>query len=462
MGWGWGADSWRVPKTRPSYRCSACHTTVPKWAGRCPSCQAWGTITEAVPEPAKTAGLKSALTATPPLRPAQRVADIPTATGHHQPTGIRELDRVLGGGYVPGGVVVSGEESAEQVGMRARRIGAHADSLLIAAETNLNVVLGHIEQVSPDLLIVDSIQTIASPEVEGAAGKAAQVTEVSHVLTRVAKERGMPLVLVGQVTKDGQIAGPRIVEHLVDVVLYFEGDRHSTLRMLRGVKNRYGPADEVACFRQEADGIREMPDPSGLFLEQRGDLVAGTCVTVTMDGRRPLLAEVQALVTPSHLPQPRRGVSGLDGPRLWMLQAVVERHGRIRLFNRDVFVATAAGMRVTDPAADLAVVLAIVSSFSDIPLMPEVVACGEVALSGDVRPVPGLERRLAEAHRLGYTKAIVPPGTRNRLRAPAPDVVIEVGTVRRAVEAVMAMRHESKELATHEFNGENTSNTTPA
>lgn len=313
MGWGWGADSWRVPKTRPSYRCSACHTTVPKWAGRCPSCQAWGTITEAVPEPAKTAGLKSALTATPPLRPAQRVADIPTATGHHQPTGIRELDRVLGGGYVPGGVVVSGEESAEQVGMRARRIGAHADSLLIAAETNLNVVLGHIEQVSPDLLIVDSIQTIASPEVEGAAGKAAQVTEVSHVLTRVAKERGMPLVLVGQVTKDGQIAGPRIVEHLVDVVLYFEGDRHSTLRMLRGVKNRYGPADEVACFRQEADGIREMPDPSGLFLEQRGDLVAGTCVTVTMDGRRPLLAEVQALVTPSHLPQPRRGYPDWTG-----------------------------------------------------------------------------------------------------------------------------------------------------
>ncbi|NAZ87443.1 DNA repair protein RadA, partial [Kineococcus indalonis] len=460
-------------RTRTLYRCTACGQEHAKWIGRCTGCQAWGTVEEAAAEPARSAGTRTSLAPSAVVTKALRVRDISTDRARHRPTGIGELDRVLGGGLVPGAavllggepgvgkstltldvanriaatgrtvLVVSGEESAEQIKIRAQRMGADAAELFIASETDLSVVLGHVDDVQPDLLVVDSVQTIASPDVEGRTGGVAQVTEVATVLTRLTKARGIPMFLIGQVTKDGNIAGPRTVEHLVDVVLHFEGDKHSPLRMLRGVKNRYGASDEVACFVQEADGIREVTDPSGLFLGQREAPVPGTCVTVVVEGKRPLLAEIQALVAQSYLPQPRRGASGLDAARLAMTQAVVERHGRVRLYDKDVFCATVGGMRIGEPSADLAVALAIASASTDQPLAADVVALGEVALSGDIRPVPDIARRLAEAGRRGFRQALVPAGTRDKLGAQADSlglVLVEVDSVARAVEAVAAVR----------------------
>jgi DNA repair protein RadA/Sms len=265
--------------------------------------------------------------------------------------------------------------------------------------------------VRPGLLVVDSVQTIGTTSVEGTAGGVTQIRAVTAALVAVAKERGIAIVLVGHVTKDGSIAGPRLLEHLVDVVLHFEGDRHSTLRMVRAVKNRFGPADEVGCFALTGDGIVGLADPSGLFLSRRPAPVPGTCVTVTVEGRRPLLAEVQALVAKSTLPSPRRAVSGLDAGRVAMVLAVVERRGRVLLGANDVYTATVGGMRLTEPATDLALALAVASAVEDRPLPGDIVAVGELGLSGELRPVPDLERRLAEAARLGFKRAIVPLGS---------------------------------------------------
>jgi DNA repair protein RadA/Sms len=348
---------------------------------------------------------------------------------------------VLGGGLVPGAVlllagepgvgkstlllevanryaaaggapalVVTGEESAAQVRLRAERLGALHPSLYLAAETDLAALLAHLDAVQPGLLVVDSVQTIASPAAEGAMGGVTQVRAVAAGLIAVAKERGVAVVLVGHVTKDGSIAGPRVLEHLVDVVLHFEGERHSALRLVRAVKNRYGPADEVGCFEMHDAGIRGLPDPSGLFLIHRAEPVPGTCVSVTVEGRRPLMTEVQALVAASALATPRRAVSGLDSARVAMVLAVVERRGRVRLADRDVFAATVGGMRVTEPAADLAIALAVASAARDTPLPSDLIAVGEVGLAGDVRRVSGVGRRLAEAARLGYRRALAPPG----------------------------------------------------
>ena len=370
--------------------------------------------------------------------PARPIAEIDVEAARARPTGVGELDRVLGGGLVPGAVlllagepgvgkstllldvakhyaavgtalVVTGEESAAQVRLRAERIGALHPRLWLAAETDLSAVLGHVDAVSPGLLVVDSVQTVASPAVEGAAGGVTQVRAVAAVLIAVAKSRGMATVLVGHVTKDGSIAGPRVLEHLVDVVLQFEGDRHSTLRLVRATKNRFGPADEVGCFELTDGGIDGLPDPSGLFLSRRSEPVPGTCVTVTVEGRRPLLAEVQALVARSTLATPRRAVSGLDSARVAMVLAVLERRGRVKLGDDDVFSATVGGVRVTEPAADLALALAVASAARDAPIPDAMVVLGEVGLSGEVRRVGGVGRRLAEAARLGFTAALVPP-----------------------------------------------------
>ncbi len=427
----------RSTKDRPAYRCSECGHTVPKWVGRCPECQAWGSVDEAG---AARAGLH-AVSASAVSAPARPIGEIDVEAARARPTGVGELDRVLGGGLVPGAVlllagepgvgkstlllevahkyaaaggppalVVTGEESAAQVRLRAERLNAIHPKLYLAAETDLGAVLSHLDVVKPGLLIVDSVQTIASPAVDGATGGVTQVRAVAAGLIAVAKERNIAVVLVGHVTKDGSIAGPRVLEHLVDVVLHFEGERHSTLRLVRAVKNRYGAADEVGCFEMHDGGIRGLPDPSGLFLTQRTEPVSGTCVTVTVEGRRPLMTEVQALVASSALATPRRAVSGLDSARVAMVLAVVERRGRIRLADRDVFAATVGGVRVTEPAADLAIALAVASAAKDAPIPTDLIAVGEVGLSGDVRRVSGVNRRLAEAARLGYKRALAPPG----------------------------------------------------
>jgi DNA repair protein RadA/Sms len=458
-----------MSKTRSTYACSECKATFAKWLGKCTQCQAWGTVEEVAPAASASVGLKSTMTSARPTRSAQRVGDIKTDRHKHRTTGVSELDRVLGGGLVRGGVVLlagepgvgkstitlgladkmsksgwsvliaSGEESAEQIKMRADRIGADATDLYIASETDVSVVLGQIEEVQPDLLIVDSLQTIASPDVDGRTGGVAQVTEVATILARTAKARGMALIIIGQVTKDGNIAGPRVVEHLVDVVIHAEGDKHSPLRFLRGVKNRFGAADEVGCFVMTASGMEEVADPSGLFLGNREEPVPGTCVTVIVEGKRPLLAEVQALVAPTQIPVPRRGSSGLDSARLAMTQAVTERHGKVRLYDKDVYCATVGGVKIVEPSADLALALAMASAANDTPLRGDVLALGEVALSGDVRPVPDIERRLAEAARMGFRTALVPSGTKDRLDRTSKIILVEVDNIGRAMAALTSM-----------------------
>lgn len=434
-------------KTRSSYRCNKCGWTTAKWVGRCgaSACGEWGTVEEVAGEATKAVGMKSSLTSGRVTKSAQRVGDIKADRTKHSPTGIGELDRVLGGGFVKGGVILlagepgvgkstllievadkaaktgrtvlyaSGEETAEQIKLRADRVGANSENLYITAETDSSVILGHIDEVQPDLIILDSLQTVASPEIDGGIGGVAQVKEVATILTRTAKQRGIPTVLVGQVTKENEIGGPRQLEHLVDVVVMFEGDKKSTLRMLRGIKNRYGAADEIGCFVHTSAGLEEVADPSGLFLGDRENPVSGTCVTVVVEGKRPLLAEVQSLVATSHLPNPRRDASGLDKGRLAMTQAVVERHGRVRLHDKDVYCSSVGGMKVSEPPADLAVALAIASAAQDVPLPIDLLALGEVALSGAVRPVHDIERRLAEAGRMGFKKALVPAGTADRV-----------------------------------------------
>ncbi|HKS48505.1 MAG TPA: DNA repair protein RadA [Amycolatopsis sp.] len=442
-----------------SYRCAECGYEAAKWVGRCPECQAWGTIEErgdARPALARVAaGAPSA-----PARPIAQV-DLEAARARH--TGVPELDRVLGGGLVPGAVVllagepgvgkstlllevayqwaaangrpslyVTGEESAGQVRLRAERTGNLHDGMFLAAESDLSAILGHVDAVNPGVLIVDSVQTMASPQAEGSPGGVTQVRAVTAGLVALAKERGLPVVLVGHVTKDGSVAGPRVLEHLVDVVLHFEGDRHSTLRMVRGVKNRFGPADEIGCFELRDDGIVGVPDPSGLFMSRHTEAVPGTAITVTVEGKRPLLCEVQALVAESSLPQPRRAVSGLDSARVGMVLAVLEKRGGVQFGKQDVYAATVGGMKVTEPAVDLAVVLAISSSVRDRALSPRLVALGEVGLAGEIRRVTGVGRRLAEAARLGFTHAIVPPDPG---KLPDGIRVLEVASVAEALNA---------------------------
>ncbi|MFD8547603.1 DNA repair protein RadA [Streptomyces sp. NPDC059649] len=443
-------------KERPSYRCTECGWTTAKWLGRCPECQAWGTVEEFGGTPAvRTTAPGRVTTAALPIGQV----DGKQATA--RTTGVDELDRVLGGGLVPGAVVllagepgvgkstllldaaaksasaehptlyVTGEESASQVRLRADRIGALDDHLYLAAETDLSAVLGHLDTVKPSLLVLDSVQTVASPEIDGAPGGMAQVREVAGALIRASKERGMSTLLVGHVTKDGAIAGPRLLEHLVDVVLHFEGDRHARLRLVRGVKNRYGTTDEVGCFELHDEGITGLADPSGLFLTRRAEPVPGTCLTVTLEGRRPLVAEVQALTVDSQIPSPRRTTSGLETSRVSMMLAVLEQRGRISaLGKRDIYSATVGGVRLTEPAADLAVALALASAASDTPLPKNLVAIGEVGLAGEVRRVTGVQRRLSEAARLGFTHALVPtdPG-----KIPDGMRVLEVADVGQAL-----------------------------
>ena len=445
------------------FRCSECGWTTVKWVGRCGECQAWGSVSELGAVTVRTTSAARV------ERPAVPIGQIDARRAEARSTGVSEFDRVLGGGLVPGAVVlvagepgigkstllldvaaraarqgegrtvlyITGEESAAQVRMRAERIEAMAASLFLASETDLATVLGQIEAVQPDLLVIDSVQTIASGEVEGAAGNVSQVREVAASVIQVAKSRGIATLLVGHVTKDGSIAGPRVLEHLVDVVVQFEGDRHSRLRLVRAVKNRYGPTDEVGCFDLSDVGIVGLADPSGLFLSRGTLSVPGTCVTVTLEGRRPLMTEVQALVAKSEIPTPRRATSGLDSARVAMIIAVLGRRAGAPIGTQDVYLSTVGGVRLTEPASDLAVALAMASALSDRPLAEHSVAFGELGLAGELRPVTGIPRRLSEAARLGFRTAYVPAGVVGTGPTPEGMTVVECPDIRRAVGAAL-------------------------
>ncbi|MEN2738465.1 DNA repair protein RadA [Microbacterium sp. X-17] len=420
--------------TTAPYRCTECGWTTLRWVGRCGECQQWGTVVEAAEQTGIVRSVVAA--AAPPVgRAARRITDVTVAEAPRRSSGVGEVDRVLGGGIVPGAAILlsgepgigkstlllevaaqsarsgrrvlyaSGEESAAQVRLRAERTGALHDELYLASETDLATILGHIDEVEPELVVVDSVQTVSSSLSEGMAGHPSQVREVASTLIRVAKERGIPVVLVGHVTKDGSIAGPRILEHLVDVVCHFEGDRQTSLRFVRALKNRFGPTDEVGCFDMTDAGIVEVPDPSALFLGQ-GRPVAGTCVTIALEGRRAIPIEVQALTVATTAPNPRRVVSGVDAARVAMVLAVLEKRGRVRTSDQEVYVSTVGGARLLEPAADLAIAIAVAGAIQDRAHGPRTVAIGELSLAGEIRPVTQGAQRRGEAERLGYRTVV--------------------------------------------------------
>ncbi|MEB4614359.1 DNA repair protein RadA [Leucobacter sp. M11] len=417
------------------FECTECGWQAPKWVGRCGECQQWGTVVEAGQKTGIAA--RQVRTNLPGAgKVARPITEFAGDSVTHAPTGIGEFDRVLGGGLVPGATVllsgepgvgkstlllevaskaaqqgrrvlyVSAEESIGQVRMRGERTGAMHDTLFLASENDLGSVLGQIEAVEPALVIIDSVQTIASDTVEGAAGGPSQVREVAATLIRVAKATGIPVILVGHVTKDGNVAGPRVLEHLVDVVCHFEGDRHTALRFVRSLKNRFGPTDEVGCFEMAGTGIQEVPDPSGLFLSRSTGAVSGTCATIAMEGKRALPVEVQALVTKSNTPNPRRVTSGVDSARVAMILAVLERRLGLKIGADDVYVSTVGGVKLTEPAADLAIALALASAVADRPLPHTLAAFGEISLAGEIRPVTAESHRRGEATRMGFSRVV--------------------------------------------------------
>lgn len=420
-----------MAKQKTEFKCSECGWTSVKWAGRCGECQAWGSLDETSGTTKEVRALK--LNESQAARP---ITEIETGENQSQPTMVGEFDRVLGGGLVPGAAIllsgepgvgkstlllevasrlakqgkkvlyVSAEESASQVKLRAQRTNALTPNLYLAAETDLATVLGQVEAIKPELFIVDSVQTVASSDIDGVAGMPAQVREVAANLIRTAKQNGIPLLLVGHVTKDGSIAGPRTLEHLVDVVCHFEGDRQTSLRFIRTLKNRFGPTDEVGCFELTGEGILEVPDPSALFVSGSQNPVSGTCITVTVEGKRALIAEIQALVVHSTAPQPRRVTNGVDSSRVAMILAVLERRAGISVSDKDVYVSTVGGMKITEPAADLAIAIAIASAVKDKPVANQIAAFGEISLAGEIRGVTNGAQRSQEALRLGHPKVI--------------------------------------------------------
>lgn len=420
-----------MAKPASSFRCTECGWATAKWAGRCGECQQWGTVTDVAEKAGLARSVKATLVSGDGV--ARPITHVETTAVSHWPSGINEFDRVLGGGIVPGAVIllsgepgvgkstlllevaskaaaaksrvlyVSGEESVSQVRLRAERTGALEHELFLAAETDLATILGQIDAVKPDLVIIDSVQTMSSSLSDGIAGQPSQVREVASTLIRVAKDRDLPILLVGHVTKDGSIAGPRLLEHIVDVVCQFEGDRQTPLRFIRALKNRFGPTDEVGCFEMTGDGIAEVPDPSGLFLSRGTEPVSGTCVTVALEGRRAMPVEIQALVVATQAPNPRRVTNGVDPSRVAMLLAVLEKRAGLALAGQDVYVSTVGGVRLTEPAADLAIALAIASAVRNRPIAHNVAAFGEISLAGEIRPVSSAKQRAAEGTRLGFT-----------------------------------------------------------
>ena len=428
-------------KIRTIYRCSDCGAGAARWEGRCATCAAWNTIVEEriVAASPDRGGSRAAV----PRQAARPLGQIDPTSWQPQPSGIGELDRVLGGGFVAGsvtlvggepgigkstlllqvlaavagrgerGLLISGEESVQQVRLRAERLlerhgNGLPDDLWLAAETELPEVLGHIAEVKPSLVVIDSIQTMHDPTLESSPGSVTQVRECAHALVRLAKDTATTIVLVGHVTKEGSLAGPRVLEHVVDTVLAFEGDRHHALRLLRAVKHRFGATGELGLFEMVEGGLIGVADPSQLFLGDRPLGVPGSIVVAALEGQRPLLVEVQALVDASPLPIPRRVAQGLDGARLSVLLAVLGRRCNVKNYDLDIFASAVGGVRLTEPAVDLGILLAIASSISEQPLPGSLVAVGEVGLAGEIRQVAHMERRLKEAARLGFDSAVVP------------------------------------------------------
>ncbi|MGO8755559.1 MAG: DNA repair protein RadA [Gallionellaceae bacterium] len=452
-----------MAKAKTVYSCTECGGQTPKWQGQCPHCLAWNTLVESVAETMPTAGKNrySALAASGKL---QKLASIEASEVARTPTGIGEFDRVLGGGLVEGGVVliggdpgigkstlllqalahlaptrhvlyVTGEESAQQIALRARRLALDAREIHLLPEIQLEKIQATIAREKPEVVVIDSIQTVYSEQLTSAPGSVAQVRECAAQLTRVAKSTGVTIILVGHVTKEGALAGPRVLEHIVDTVLYFEGDTHSSFRLVRAFKNRFGAVNELGVFAMTEKGLREVSNPSALFLSQHGAQVAGSCVMVTQEGTRPLLVEIQALLDEAHSPNPRRLSLGLEQNRLAMLLAVLHRHAGIACFDQDVFINAVGGVKITEPGADLAVLLAIVSSLRNKPLPEKLVVFGEVGLAGEVRPVQRGQERLKEAAKLGFTRAVIPRANKPR-QAIAGMEIITVERVNEAVESV--------------------------
>lgn len=423
-----------MAKTRTSFVCQQCGAISPAYLGRCPSCQAWNSMVETVEE------RRTAATTTRPRAVArpQPLNALGATLTERITVPIEELNRVLGGGLVQGSLVlvggdpgigkstlvlqaaaaiadaagsvlyVSGEESAQQIKLRADRLGISSDTLLVLADTDLNRVLEIADAEPPGLLIVDSIQTVSVDDISSAAGSVSQVRECTHRLMEWAKPRNIPVMIIGHVTKEGTIAGPRVLEHMVDAVLYLEGERHHQYRILRAVKNRFGSTDEVGVFEMADVGLREVRNPSEAFLEERDGNAAGTTVAVTVEGTRPILVEVQALTTATAFGMPRRSANGFDNGRLQLLVAVLQKRVGLGLGTQDIYANVVGGLRITEPAADLSVALAVASSFRDTRVDPRLVAIGEIGLSGELRSVGQMDRRLIEAKRLGFTKAVVP------------------------------------------------------
>lgn len=448
-----------MAKTKTIYVCQACGGSSPKWQGQCPACDAWNTLEESLAETTnhRFQGLAKSI-------PRQKLVSIEAQDSPRLPTGITELDRVLGGGLVAGGVVLlggdpgigkstlllqalaelsmqgidvlysSGEESAAQIALRAQRISLSAPQLEILAEIQLEKLLLSVEAAQPQVLVVDSIQTLYSEAFTSAPGSVAQVRECAAQLTRLAKSSGICVLLVGHVTKDGHLAGPRVLEHIVDTVLYFEGETHSSFRLVRSIKNRFGAVNELGVFAMTEKGLKGVNNPSALFLSQHPQTVPGSCVLVTQEGSRPLLVEIQALVDTAHIPNPRRLAVGLEQARLAMLLAVLHRHAGIACFDQDVFLNAVGGVKITEPAADLAVLLAITSSIRNRALPKHLVVFGEVGLAGEIRPCPRGQERLKEAAKLGFKIAILPKSNLPKVKIPNLQMI----AVERIDEAIAA------------------------
>ncbi len=464
-----------MARSKSAFVCTGCGAQTLRWQGQCPQCQAWNTMVETVLEPAASAaGSRFAALAGETSR-LQPLSALEPREEPRQPTGLEEFDRVLGGGLVSGGVVliggdpgigkstlllqalsnladlsaragkasaasgviyVSGEESGEQVALRAQRLQLPPSPLQMLAEINLERILHTLREARPRVAVIDSIQTVYSEALQSAPGSVAQVRECAAQLTRFAKQSGTSLILVGHVTKDGTLAGPRVLEHIVDTVLYFEGDTHSSFRLVRAFKNRFGAVNELGVFAMTERGLRGVSNPSAIFLSQHSQQVAGSCVLITQEGTRPLLVEIQALVDASQSPNPRRLSVGLEQTRLAMLLAVMHRHAGVVCADQDVFVNAVGGVKITEPAADLAILFSIVSSLRDRPLKRGLAVFGEVGLAGEIRPAPRGQERLKEAAKLGFDTAIVP-------RANAPRQPIEglnVIAVERVEEALEQLR----------------------
>ena len=457
-----------MAKAKTNFTCSECGAIANRWTGQCADCKAWNTMVETVVEaPGVNRMSQTQHRSLAQTAPVLSLADIEAIDVPRFGTGIEEFDRVLGGGLVAGGVVliggdpgigkstlllqalsslsitrstlyVSGEESGAQIALRAKRLAVDARDLKLQAEIQLEKILGTIADLKPDVVVIDSIQTMYSDALTAAPGSVSQVRECAAQLTRVAKQTGVTIILVGHVTKEGALAGPRVLEHIVDTVLYFEGDTQSSFRLVRAIKNRFGAVNELGVFAMTEKGLKGVSNPSALFLSQHDTQVPGSCVMVTQEGTRPLLVEIQALVDTSHLPNARRLSVGLEQNRLAMLLAVLHRHAGIAAFDQDVFINAVGGVKITEPAADLAVLLAINSSMRSKPLPRGLVVFGEVGLAGEIRPAPRGQERLREAAKLGFSIAVIP-------KANAPKQKIEGMTII-AVERIEEAFNKLREL----------------